>query len=269
MFRCCRKMMMSGLLISGLVGTYFLTPVGSYVNTVAGIFGTTFEENVPLDFEIKRVRQLIASLEPEINRARNIIAEGEADLEIMEDKLATQEARLGKEEQAMATLNRDLKNKDVFVYAGHSYTEGEVRNDLQNRLELCKVLKSTLTKNREILEHKKSTLNSNVQKLENMMAERDQLQADVDQLEAELRALEAAEIVSDVKVDDSRLSETKSAVDKIRKRILVRSKRIEADRQYTGRIELDAQTPADLEDQVADYFTGEKKEGKALIALDK
>lgn len=260
-----KKSFIAGAALAGLLVLGYLTPIGSYMTTLYGDVSKNVQNSVPLDFEIKRAKNMIADLKPEIKKAMHVIAEQEVALDKLETRIAEQEVALQKQKNAMGRLSSDLKNeRDVFVYASKSYTRDQVRKDLAHRLDIAETLESTLEKTRKIRDAKNRALTGAQKKLENMLSEKKQLEVEVENLEAELRLLEAAQAASDFNVDDSHLARTKEVVENIRTRIKVASTYVNNTQEYTGEIQLDEEAPADIEEKVTSFLRGEDD----LIALD-
>ena len=93
-----------------------------------------------------------------------------------------------------------------------------------------------------------------------MIAAKRQLEVDVENLEAQLKLVEAAQTTSSYNFDDSRLSKAKELVQSLRTRLEVTSKMVNAESQIISSegIELGNEAPADVVEQVTDYFSQEK-----------
>jgi chromosome segregation ATPase len=241
-----------------LAALVFGTHAVSYVRTSARCVGDAVQDSVPIGFQIERARDMIEDLVPEIRENLHLIAKEQVVLEGLEKEISEGEGSLTKAEDEMARLSGDLKTgKDVFQYAGHTYTVGQVKTDLANRLERCKTAKATLETKRQVYEARLKKLDAARAKLDGMLAEKRKLQVEVENLEARLEMLAAAQTTSDYKLDDSKLAQAKQLVSDLKTRLDVAEKMVDADGQLQGEIQLEEPAPENIVEKVAEYF-GEK-----------
>jgi hypothetical protein len=180
------------------------------------------EANVPIDLKIKHARKEVKELGPEVRRCMHMIVEQQVDVEQFQRKVARHELELVNQEMAILKLRNDLKTENAtFVYAGHAYTEGEIRTDLEVRFERFKADKESLQRDRQILAARRKTLIANEKRLGAMVSARKQLEVQIEQLEARNKAIQAAKVTSELEFDDSRLAQTRTLLRKIDKEIKV------------------------------------------------
>ena len=92
------------------------------------------------------------------------------------------------------------------------------------------------------------------QKLEGMLAAKRQLEVDIENLEARQKMVEVAQTTSNYQFDDSQLGQVKELVSDLRTRLQVAEKLVSAETSLHDEIPLDTPTPANIVDQVTDYF---------------
>ena len=240
----------------------------SYIRTSAGYVTDSVQEAVPIEFQIDRARGMIQDLVPEVRKNMHIIAKEEVEVQRLEEQIAGTEAKLGKDKEQLMRLKTDLAAaKDVFKYAGRSYSAEEVRTDLANRFERFKTNDATLASLKEIRNARQKSLAAARQKLEGMLASKRQLQVEVENLEARLQMIAAAKATSNYQFDDSRLGRVKELVSNLRNRLEVAEKLVNAEVNFQGEIPLEKSTPENIVEQVTEYF-GPKTPHPATVAKE-
>ena len=239
----------------------------SYLGTTVSKVHTSIKDNVPIDFEIERARKMIKSLVPEIRSNMRLIAKEEVDVE----RLARQVDKLGGRQQTSRTdlmrLKTDLNSgKSVYSYAGHRYTQVQVKTDLANRFERYKINDATLLKLEKVLSAREKSLAAARRKLEGMLAAKRQLEVDVENLEARLKMVEVAQTTSDFNFDDSHLARTKDLITDIRTRIDVAERLVNAETNFQDEIPLDEPEAEDVSDKITKYFGSEERAEVAALA---
>lgn len=235
--------------------------------TSVGMVKQTVKDSVPVDFEIKRARQMIKELQPEIERNMHLIAREETEVAKLERQVGTSEQQLSNDRGDILRLKGDLdKGSQVFVYAGRSYSAKQVKTDLQNRFDQFKTQEATTGSLKKILDARQKGLQAAREKLEGMLAAKRQLEVDVENLEARMKMVEVAQTTSEFNFDDSQLSRTKELVQEIGDRIEVAERLVNADSRLHDRIPLDEPVAErDIADEVADYFGEQRPEIEAFV----
>jgi hypothetical protein len=256
------------VLAAGLLGGVFIkSNLGSYVTTSYRRVAGTVEESVPLEFQIDRARNMVRDLEPEIRHSMHVIAKEEVEVAELDKRLEQAAANAEKDKSEIMQLQSDLKSgRGVFRYAGHSYTEGEVKEDLARRFNRFKTVDGTVDSMTQMRDARQRNLDAARQKLTAMMAAQRQLQVDVENLEAKLKLVQVAEASSDFQFDDSQLARAKQLMTDIRTRLDVAAKLANADTNFQKEIPLDETHAEDVTEQVAKYFGLEKQEAKIATA---
>jgi chromosome segregation ATPase len=164
-------------------------------------------------------------------------------------------------------LKGDLaKNKEVYTYGGRNYTAEEVKTDLARRFERFKTNEATLQSLRQLHAARQKSVEAARQKLEGMLAQRRQLQVDVEQLEAQRQMVSAAQTTSNYCFDDSRLGRAKELISDLRMRLDTEMKMVDAEQEFREEIPLDKPAPANIAEQVSEYFQQQKKAGPEDVA---
>src|SRR5215510_11440692 len=138
--------MLKRTFVLGAVGALLLGLLfgRSHLVTAVGMAKQTIKDNVPVDFEIKRAREMIRGLVPEIEKNMHLIAREETEVAKLERQVGKAEQQLTKDRDDIWRLKADLDDgSQVFVYAGRNYTSKQVREDLTHRFDQFKTKEAT------------------------------------------------------------------------------------------------------------------------------
>jgi predicted nucleic acid-binding Zn-ribbon protein len=171
------------------------------------------------------------------------------------------EENLDKERAEMLRLKNDLATtKTSFEYGTRGYTRDEVMTDLARRFERYKTHEATLASLKEIRTARSRSLDAARQKLDGMLAAKRQLEVDVENLEARLAVVEVAQTTSSYHIDESQLGRARELIADVRTRLNVAERMVHVEDKLQGEVPLDAPTPANIADQVGEYFGGQAEQ---------
>jgi len=267
MCKLFKKTIVATLAVGLVAGLTFGRDTMSYFKTAYNGVTSGVEQSVPVEFQIERARQMVQDLAPEVRRSMHVIAKEEIELERLSGQIDRAETQAEKSKSDIMRLQSDLgSGQKAFRYAGHSYSRGEVEQDLSQRFARHKVADETLDHLKKMRTARQQNLDAASQKLTAMMSAQKQLEADITNLEAQRKLVEVAQASSDVMLDDSRLARAKGLIADIRTRLDVAAKLANSDVHYAGEIPLDQPTGENILDQVTEYFGGEKSATQSEVA---
>jgi regulator of replication initiation timing len=262
-----RKLFLTAIAVVVVGGLIAKSSLCSYVSTGYRRAADSVEQSVPMEFQIDRARNMVKDLEPEIRRSMHVIAKEEVEVAELDKRLETAVENAEKDKKEIMQLQSDLSSgKSVFRYAGHTYSEEQVKEDLARRFNRYKTVDGTIESLEQMRNARQRNLDAARQKLTAMIAAQRQLQVDVENLEAKLKLVEVAEASSDFQFDDSHLAQAKQLITDIRTRLDVASKLANADTNFQDEIPLDETDAEDVTEQVAEYFGLNKGETKVATA---
>ncbi len=262
-----KKIVMVGIV--GLIGAVAVASTGawSYIKTGVHTAGDTVRESVPIEWEIKRARQMIEDLKPEIAKNLQVVAREEVGVQRLAEEIDTKASQLAKSRQDIMRLKGDLESGSVrFVYAGRSYSEDQVRDDLSNRFKQFQVHEQTTNKLSQVLAAREKNLDAARRKLDGMLSAKRELEVEIENLQARLTMVEVAQTTNPVSLDDSQLSNTRQLLDNIRTRIDVAERMVASEGALEGNIQLEDPTSPDLLNEIADYFGEGRAEVESLVS---
>lgn len=229
----------------------------SYLRTGMRNTHAAVSDQIPIEFQLERARNMIKDLDPEIAKNMRIIAKEEVEIASLKEELKGLDTKLAKSEREVLRLSGDLKKGEShFVYAGKSYSSEQVKLDLENRFNRHKALKSTVDSLSKVVAKREQGLGAAQEKLAAMQAAKGQLEADVAELAARYKMVEVAQSSSHFKFDNSVLSRAQETVKDIGTRIKVAENLVNADTAPLGEINLEEKQEKDITEEVTRFFHG-------------
>ncbi len=260
-----KKLMLTGLIAAGGALAVGGTAGWSYLRTGYREASETVRSSVPIEWEIKRARQMIDDLKPEIAKSMQVVAREEVGVQRLSEEIDVKQELLSRARQDILRLKSDLESGSVkFVYAGRKYSVDQVRDDLSARFKQFQVHENTTDKLNQVLAAREKNLDAARRKLDEMIQKKKQLEIDVENLQARLTMVEVAQTASPVALDDSHLSHTKDLLDSIRARIDVAEKMVANESILEGGIMLEEAASPELLNEISDYFGEGRAEVESL-----
>jgi chromosome segregation ATPase len=261
-----KKLGITLLILAGAFFVFKKTHLGSYIRTAWAGLKSSAKNQVPLEFEIERVRQEIAKLDDDIRDHLSPMAEEMANIKSLKTRIRVTKENLKKEEANILTMTRDLEKceKDgtqAIYYGEDEYTPEQVKAKLDRDFASYRLAEAELKSQQKMLEAKDKSMRVNREKLAKMKSLKRDLEVQLANIEADLKAVRLAEATDQFQVDDTRLSGIKSSLDDIRHRIDVRRNKVELHGQFANDpipVHKKPKSATDLTREVKNYF----KKGK-------
>ncbi len=233
----------------------------SYVRTAKDEVAATIEEAVPIEFQLKRAKNMLEKeLEPEIRKMKHAVAESQVEVEHLQAKLDEKAKEVRDRRVAIMDQREELAtDKTTFLDVNNvSYTKTEFENDLGKRFERFRTFETTFKAEMKVLNAKTQAVEANENKVAKLLAAREELKLQIDELEARVSALQAAETVAESEFDDSKLSNVKDLLDSLDAKVDVRERELALEGQNTDLIPLKTEESSkSVVDSVDAYFGNE------------
>ena len=265
------------LLIGGFV--FFGKGFSSYASTAFEDVRDAVHQNVSVDFELRRAKGLIAKIDPEILEARREVARSEVDLDRLGIQIQNLQANLAKGEHKITRLREYLAENPspvagevrsvAYKVESHNHWRAKIsriryEQELARSFDLYRNQKGMLKSKTELMVRQRQILEASRSKLVAVRSEKQKLEDMVTQLDARKRQLDAlAATTHQVDLDDSVLSQAKTVLGEIQKRLDVKEKMIqEGIFMETGMASQSLET-RDIAREVDDYFTARRPVAEA------
>jgi hypothetical protein len=243
-----------------LGGLLFGKDVISYARSSAKGVRTVVKDSVPIEFELRRARDLLDDIIPEMQANIRLIAEEEVEVAALKGEIAQNREGLDDEQSKIKTLRVALeKPRAQYCFAGRDYTHSQVKQDLAARFERFKESEMVLASKVRLLESRERSLDAARQMLEKTSSEKRILENRIEALASQYRMVKAASVGSKIQVDNSKLAQTEKLITEIQKRLDVAERVLAHESKFVESIPVDTVVEADLVAQVDEYFDNRNK----------
>jgi hypothetical protein len=249
--------------VSIVGGVLFGKDVVSYVRSSAKSVQTVVKDSVPIEFELKRARDLLEEIIPEMHANVRLIAQQEVEVAALKVEIARNRESLKEEEARIAKLRNALAEPQTqYCFAGEYYPHSYVKSDLANRFRLFKESELELACRERKLVIGENSLYALMQELEETRSRKRMLHDQIDSLASQHRLIKATSVRSSIQVDNSKLAQTEKLIKQIKKRLDVAERILAHETQFVQAIPVDAVEEEDLLTQVDDYFQARDQQTK-------
>jgi len=260
-----KKGLLGAALSAGALFLVFGTSAPSYVKTAFHKVRHNVKGQVPIQFEIDRAREEIASLEPAILNNREELARAEVDVEHLESEITTVKNNLSGEYKAMASLRESLSTGDLKLAGRVSFTADEVKVDLANRLDHYRNVTKILVEKETTLKARQKAVMAARQKLTEMANQKRILGTKLESIQARLQTIEATQDKNEFNFDDSALSRAKQSVSDLERRLEVKARVAEMEGHFSGdSLPLTTDPGRDVVKEFDNEFGGKGKDSSKL-----
>ena len=241
--------------VSLVGGLLFGKDVVSYVRSSAKSVQTVVKDSVPIEFELRRARDLLDEIIPEMHANVRLIAQEEVEVAALNVDITKSQESLKEEELRIAKLRGALEEpKAQYCFAGREFPRSYVKEDLANRFERFKESELVLASKKKLLVSRENSLHAAMQMLEQTRSRKRMLEDKIESLASQYRLVKAASVGSNIQVDNSKLAQTEKLIIQIKKRLDVAERILAHESQFVQAIPVDAVPEEDLLTQVDDYF---------------
>ena len=251
-----------------LGGLLFGKDVVSYVSSSAKSVQTAVKDAVPIEFELRRARDLLEEIIPEMHANIRLIAQEEVEVAALKVDIAKSEEAVEQEKVRISKLRGALDVQQAqYHFGGKEYPRSYVKEDLANRFERFKEGELVLASKKRLLTTRENSLHAAMQLLEQTRSRKRMLQDKIESLASQYRIVKAAAIGSNIQVDNSKLAQTEKLITQIKRRLDVAERVLAHESQFVQAIPVDAVMEADLLTQVDEYFETREQKSTLIPAL--
>jgi hypothetical protein len=244
---------------SALLGGFiFGTDLGSYVRSSFNSTARSVKDNVPLDFQLQRARDLLADTGPEMQKNVRLMAEEEVDIAALRADIDRTKLSLADEKGRLQKLRDSLGTADTsFTFGDFTYTRAELAEELSRRFQNYQQGLAAEDQKEALLINRQKALGAAMQAMDIARAQRTTLESEVDALEGRYRLAQATAAGTGEAIDNSKLSQTELAVGEIRRQLDISDKMLAQEARFTQPMALDTVNEQELltkvDDQLSDH----------------
>lgn len=252
------------LLVGGVI---FGRDLHSYVTTGTRAVQTAVRDSVPIEFELRRAKDLVEEILPEMQANIRLIAQQEVEIENLRADIARSQKSLAEEKARLAVL-RDALDRPVasFTIGGVQYSRDQVKEELARRLDLSAEAETVLTGKVRLLENRTKSLAAAVQALNRTRSQKEMLQGQIAALESQHRLIVASASNTSLQIDNTKLAQSQKLISQIREKLDVAERVLAHESRFVEPIRVDAVNEAELK-QKADEFLASGKAGASPTAM--
>lgn len=261
-----KTLFLAGAVLGGTGFLLFGTDLGSYLGTVASSVKQEVEEQIPIDFELRRAEGLIREIDPQIQSCKRDLARAEVELEELQSSVQALDKLVKSEEQRLKRGAQLLEGGMVktghvsLTLADDRMARHRVERNLQRQMDSYRNHLSILQTKRSLIDRQTEAVEVAKRRLQTVRAEKELLADQVQSLRTQKQMVETlAAGQKKFRLDDSALSQAKEALDKVKKRLDVAQKMLENEVLWHGEVdEFDDPGPTrDVLTEIHQQFGGE------------
>ncbi len=238
-----------------LGGLIFGKDVISYVSSSARGIRQVAKDAVPIEFELRRARDLLDDIIPEMHANIRLIAQEEVEVAALKGEIAKSQENLDEEREKIRTLRTSLETpRAQYTFADRRYTRDDVKADLAARFERLRESELVLASKERLLGSREESLTAAMRLLERTRDQKRLLENKIEALAAQHRLVKAAAVGSPIQVDDSKLAQTEKLIAQIQKRLDVAERVLAHESRFVQAIPVETVVEEDLVAQVDEYF---------------
>lgn len=237
-------------------GFIFGTDMVSYIRSSVRSVQTTVKGAVPIEFELRRARDLLVEIIPEMHANIRLIAQEEIEVANLKTDIDRNDKVLADAGQQIQLLRKKMNLWQAnYLFGEHNYSRNTVKDELSRRFEQYKESEILLKSKQRLLAAREKSLNAAMQLLEKTRSQKRLLQDKIEGLASQYRLVRAAAVGSTIRVDNSKLAQTEKLIADIKKRLDVAERVLAHESRFVQDIPLDTVNEKDLLVQIDDYFT--------------
>lgn len=243
----------TGLVLVG--GLLFGSDAVSYVASSARSVRTAVKDSVPIEFELKRARDMLDQIIPEMHANVRLIASEEVEVANLKADIQQCSESLTQERTKVAKLRDMLDVQQVsYTIGGYDYSRTQVKEELARQFDRLKEAEVVLEGKKRLLETREKGLRAAMDVLDRTRNQKARLEDQIEALAGQYRLVQAASVGSTVAIDNSKLAQTEKLIAEIKKRLDVAERVLAHEARFTQPIQVDAINEPDLIAQVDEYL---------------
>jgi chromosome segregation ATPase len=219
-----KKGLLGAALAAGALYLAFGTSAPSYVRTAFHKVRGHAHSAVPVQFEIDRAREEVRRLEGPMKDALEVYARTEVEIKWLKDEIATVNGNLDRERKGLHALYSRVKTGDLKLTGSVNYTAEELKIEATRKLDHCKYVSQILRDKESTLKAKQKIMDAAKQQYNNLTAQKRELLTKLESIEARLQQIAASKQKNEFNYDESALSQAKSNVADLEKRVEVEAR---------------------------------------------
>jgi hypothetical protein len=245
------------LLVGGLL---FGREVFSYIHSSANSVRVAVKESVPVEFQLRRAKDLVNDIVPEMHANVRLIAAQEVEIAALKADIDQSRRQINDERTRVAKLRDGLNTAHTsFTFGDYCYSRDQVKSDLARRFESLKEAEIVLAGKERLLENRSKSLTAAMQALERTRSQKALLESQIAALEGQNQLVKAASVGSGFEIDHSKLAQSEKLIAEIKKQLDVAERVLAHQSKFVQPIEVDVVSEKDLLKEVDEHLSSTPK----------
>ena len=252
-------------------GAMFGSDLCSYAKSSSRAVRSAVKDNIPVEFELRRARDMVSDLGPEIQSCVRQVARQEVEIAALRRETEQSRANLQAERSRVQGLRDALGTKDAaLVFHGIRYSRDQVKDDLTRRFDLLKEAEAVLAGKERLLQNRERSLAAAASALDRTRTQRAMLEGQIATLETQHQLLKSASAGTAASIDDGKLAQAQRMLAKVKTELDVAERVLAHEARFTDAPPIEAAVDeADLLTKVDEHLTGKAGEkGEAAAKAD-
>ena len=257
----CKKALKFGLITVGagvVIGTaLFGAEALSYARASVKQIQQTAKENVPIEFELARAKDLIDQIVPEMQANITLIAREEVEIEKLEREIKSSHLAVNDQRTRLARLRNMLDTHQAhFTINQVSYSRTQVRDDLTRCFDRVKEAELVLEGKQRLLNTRRHNLAAAIQALEKTRHNKAVLEDRVEALTGKYHLVKAANAEGHPAFDATKIAKADKLLKQIQTRLDVAERVLSHQAKFVEQIPLnDPINEAELISEIDEYLS--------------
>jgi chromosome segregation ATPase len=272
MFKLIRKIGVGAVVVAGGLMVLSWLGLSSYPATAMEKVRNSFKKQVPLEFEVERLRYLVTQLVPDMKKNLGNIAEMMVSLDNLRDDVADSRTNLKRQKDQVLAMTKELETGTTTVlYRGKEWGATQLREKLDNDFAAYQQAEAELKTKELLLEAKEREVAAAREQMASIKKQKQEMEIELARLEAEIRTVRAAQSRSKFQIDNSSLAKCKATLADLRNRLKIERTTTQLQGEFGGDddvvVQKKGKSSKELTRQIKSYFN-EPATSEGKVAAD-
>jgi hypothetical protein len=243
----------AGTMLAG--GVIFGHDLVSYISSSAHSIQIAVKESVPVEFQLRRAKDLVNDIVPEMQANIKVIAQQEVEIAALKDDIDASQKQIADERVRVVKLRDGLASDQAsFTFGQFVYTRDQLKEDLAQRFDGLKEAEVILTGKQRLLTNREKSMQAAMQALDRTRQQKTLLESQIASLEGQNQLVKAASIGSNFQLDNSKLAQSQQLISDIKMQLDVAQRVLAHESRFVQPIQIDVVSDQDLLKQVDEHL---------------
>jgi len=240
-----------------LGGLVFGADLASYVRSSYSSVSHAVKDNIPIDFQLRRAKDLLDATGPEMRNNVRLMAEQEVDIGELKTDIARSKASLEDERTRLGKLRSALLSEQTsFTFGDLTYSREQLTEELARQFQALKEAEAAFQQKAKLLDSHQKTLAAAMEAMDTARTQRAALQTEIDALEGRYELVKATGESTNIEVDNSKLAQAEKVVAEVQRQLDISDHMLAEEAKFSSPIAIETIDEKDLLGQVDEHLKG-------------